>query len=45
MFGHRGGCVLESERVGLEGGRGLGACQERLKLERIDRVWFGRCGV
>ena len=41
-FNHRKRYVLESEQVRLKSEQKLKACQEKLKLERINQVWFER---
>ena len=44
-FNHVKRYVLESEQVGLKSEQKLKACQEKLKLERINQVWFERSKV
>ena len=44
-FNHRKRYALESEQVRLKSEQKLKACQEKLKLERINQVWFERSKV
>ena len=37
--------MLESEQVRLKNEQKLKACQENLKLERVNQVWFERSKV
>ena len=44
-FNHGKRYVLESEQVRLKSEQKLKACQEKLKLEMINQIWFERSKV